>query len=224
MEAMRRGVVLLFLAVFWGSLNPACGDTIRFGGVITQPTANEAFINSSLNAIALNDAYSVYLDFNGSITSTGTYTAFTGVTFSDPTAAAGESGFDLGKVSLTISNDASNSSYYDLTLLGCLVTGTACDQGNQLAANFEILAADLNVASASAQPSPFLTPMDLLEDDGATDIHGSVTHYSYTMSAGTVPEPSSGWELMLPAMFGIGAFWRRKRSQMREQGRVSARN
>jgi hypothetical protein len=33
-------------------------------------------------------------------------------------------------------------------------------------------------------------PLDLLENDGATDIHGSITSYSNTGSVNAVPEPS----------------------------------
>ena len=33
-------------------------------------------------------------------------------------------------------------------------------------------------------------PLDLLEDDGITDIHGTITSYSYTGPVSAVPEPS----------------------------------
>jgi hypothetical protein len=35
-----------------------------------------------------------------------------------------------------------------------------------------------------------IIPLDLLEDDGVTDIHASVTRYSYAPAA-AVPEPSA---------------------------------
>jgi len=34
-------------------------------------------------------------------------------------------------------------------------------------------------------------PLDLLEDDSLTDIHGSIALYSNTAGAGSVPEPGS---------------------------------
>jgi hypothetical protein len=58
--------------------------------------------------------------------------------------------------------------------------------GNQLDGNFSIAAAGLNSQNVAATGMG-LAPLDLLEDDGVTDIHGSVTSYSET----AVPEPSS---------------------------------
>lgn len=82
----------------------ALADTLVFGGIITQSTAGgkgPAGNNSSLNSILNGDAYTVILDFAGVINSVGTYTDFSGATFSDPGAPATETSFGL--ISLTIS-------------------------------------------------------------------------------------------------------------------------
>jgi hypothetical protein len=105
--------------------------------------------------------------------------------FSVPSALASESSF--GSINLTISG---NGIFDDISLLGCLTTGSDCGQGNQLSANFRILAAELNSQNVAATGLDQPHPLDLLEDDGVTDIHGSINAYSYT-SPSAVPEPSS---------------------------------
>lgn len=191
----RTAGLLSFLLCACGTV--ALADTITFGGSITQPNANPPAGNASLDLINLNDLYSVTLDFAAPIAGTGTYTNFTGVAFNDLTVAASETAFDLSNVSLSIAAD-SNTSYYDFSLLACLTTGSGCYTGNQLAANFKILAADLNAASAVAQSIPSLTPLDLLEDGGLTDIQGTVTSYSYTAAdSNNVPEPAWSFPILL---------------------------
>jgi hypothetical protein len=71
---------------------------------------------------------------------------------------------------------------------------------------FAIPIAGLNAQNVSAQTVPGVLPLDLLEDDGVTDIHGSVSTYSYTGSGtGTVvPEPSE----FLPACLGLAGLAR----------------
>jgi hypothetical protein len=164
-------------------------DTITFSGTITQPqdNTNPATNNPALNNIALGDAYSVTLDFSGSITGAGFYD-LTGSTliFSDPAAPASES--DFGTITLNV---ASNGIFYDISLLGCVNSGSGCVVGNQVSANLEILATDLNAFGASAIGLDQPHPLDLLEDDGSTDIHASIDTYSYTRSTSQVPEPSS---------------------------------
>ena len=190
---------LFTLLATCGCASYTLADTITFGGEITQSTQDgtgPAVNNPDLNNIQSHrppptgpgDAYTVVLDFSGSITSAGTYD-LTGssLVFSDPAAPATEKNFDL--ISLTVSPDFG---FYDLSLLGCLTTGSGCSFGNQLTANFQILATDLNskipvTPNELDQPHP----LDLLEDDGATDIHGSITSYSYTSAETAVPEPSS---------------------------------
>ena len=58
---------------------------------------------------------------------------------------------------------------------------------------FSIPAALVGPASVTGTPSaiPALLPMDLLEDDGITDIHGGITTYSYRSTAINTPEPST---------------------------------
>ena len=168
----------------------ARADTITFSGDITQSTADgtgPAANNSSLNAIADGDAYTVTLSFGGALLlGPGTYD-LTGASllFSVLTAPASESAFDL--ISLTITADGL---YSDFSLLACLTTGSfACGGGNELDANFSVLTADLHSQGVAALGLDPPHPLDLLEDDGITDIHGSITSYSYTPSA--VPEPAS---------------------------------
>ena len=140
--------------------------------------------NPSLNNILDGDSYTAVLVFGGSIIAPGTYN-LTGASlaFHDIAASASETGFN--SVSLTVT---ANGSFDDIGLLGCLSTGSGCFFGNQMDANFQIAAASLTSANVSAGAIPLLTPsLDLLEDDGATDIKGSVTQYSYVSA---VPEPS----------------------------------
>ena len=172
---------------------PASADVITIGGAITQSTSDgtgPAVDNPDLNNILDGDAYLITLSFPRAITAAGTYdlTAGGSLQFSDAAAPATESSFDF--ISLTVASDAG---FFDISLLGCLTSGSGCAFGNQINANFQILQAGLNssvpvAATGLDQPHP----LDLLEDDGVTDIHGSITTYSYTAAApSTVPEPSS---------------------------------
>ena len=68
---------------------------------------------------------------------------------------------------------------------------TTTVNGNQLDASFPIPSASLNSLNVAATGLDPPHPLDLLEDDGMTDIHGSITSYSYTGSASVVPEPAS---------------------------------
>ena len=159
----------------------AAAGTLTFGGLITQaqdptePAAN----NMSLNNIQVGQAYSVTLIFPGAITGPGTYSA-TSALFSVPDAGASESSF--GAITLGIT---ANGAFDDFSLLGCLTTGSGCNVGNQLDANFEILAAAINSQGVPATGLDQPHPLDLLEDDGVTDIQGTITTFS------NVPEPSS---------------------------------
>jgi len=172
--------------VLWGSASVAAADVVSFGGTITQPQdpANPATNNPTLNSIQFGDAYTVTLAFAGSITAPGTYNLSSGtLTFTDAAAGAIESSFGL--ISLTIT---ANGTFDDFSLLGCLTTGGGCLVGNQLDASFRIPATSLNLQNVAAIGLDQPHPLDLLEDDGSTDIHGSIVTYSYTP---TVPEPSS---------------------------------
>ena len=178
---------ILSFAIF--AVAPVMAGSITLSGTITQSAVDggSAVNNTSLNNIADGQAYTVVLNFAGAITIPGNYN-LTGssLLFSVAAAPAMESSFNT--ISLTIQNFGAVD---DLTLLGCLTTGTACNQGNYLSAIFQIPAASLNgqgvVATGLDQPHP----LDLLEDDGTTDTHGSITSYSYQGITSTTPEPST---------------------------------
>jgi len=161
--------------------------TITIQGTINQSTADSgtpAVNNPSLNNIADGDAYTVTLTFSGPVTAPGTF-ALTSVLFSDPTAPASESAFISG--SMTITQSAGNDQF---SVLGCLIDASSCLLGNELDLNFMIPDPQLLQTGVSAQPIPALLPLDLLEDDGNTDIHGTVSSYSYAADS-AVPEPST---------------------------------
>ena len=186
----KSGAKILVLLALTVGPHEADAATITFSGIITQSTQDgtgPAVNNPSLNNIQDLQAYTVTLAFAGSITAPGMYN-LTGssLTFSVPAAPAMESSF--GSISLTIT---ANGGFDDLSLLGCLTTGSGCLVGNQLSGNFRIPAALLNSQNVAAIGLDPPHPLDLLEDDGTTDIHGSITSYSYTGSASAVPEPTS---------------------------------
>src|SRR5882762_7866516 len=169
--------------------NVAIAGTITFGGTITQSTQDgtgPAANNPTLNNIQDLQAYTVTLGVLGSITTPGTYNLTGGsLRFSVPAAPASEASF--GAITLVIS---SAGAFDDLTLKGCVTTGIGCDLGNQLSAIFRIPSAGLNSQNVAATGLDPPHPLDLLEDDGSTDIQGTITSYSNT-SANAVPEPSS---------------------------------
>ena len=186
---MTRGRWLLTGLALCGFANLAVAGMITFGGTILQSTQDgtgPAVNNPSLNNIQDLQAYTVSIMFNGSITAPGTYN-LTGanLVFSVPSAPASESSF--GTISLTIT---ASSGFDQFSLLGCLTTGSDCFAGNQLDANFEIPSAGLNSMNVAAIGLDQPHPLDLLADDGITDIHGTITTYSYT-GPSAVPEPSS---------------------------------
>lgn len=188
-------------------VNLAVADTITFGGRITQSTQDgtgPAGNNPALNNVLDNDVYTVTLTFAGSITAPGTYN-LTGASLalSDPAAPATATNFDT--ISLTVT---ANGGFDDLSLLGCLTTGSGCLFGNQLDANFQILASGLNSVNVAATGLDEPHPLDLLEDDGITDIQGSITAYSYTGPVSTVPEPSAA--VLLAFAMAALAGWRRR--------------
>jgi PEP-CTERM motif len=177
--------------------NLACADTIAFSGIITQSTSDgtgPAVNNPSLNSIADGDTFLVTLTFTGSITGPGTSSPpGATLTFLDSTASVSETGFGGSKSVSVVSDGAS----YELSVFGCLTTGNdGCLGGNYLSANFQIPISGLNSASVTAQLVPNLyPPLDLEEDDGTTDIQGSINSYTYSQ----VPEPSSA------ALLGLAA-------------------
>ena len=184
----RGSIITVLLALAYGA-DLGHASTLTFSGSITQSTfdgTGPAGNNPSLNNIQDLQNYLVTLTFAGSISGPGTYD-LTGatLTFSVPVAVATETSFDA--ISLTV---ASNAAFDDLSLLACLTTGSGCAFGNELTANFEIPAAMLNSQNVAATGLDQPHPLDLLEDDGVTDIHGSITTFSNSSTASAVPEPS----------------------------------
>jgi hypothetical protein len=169
---------------------PAIADTITFGGTITQSTQDgtgPASNNPALNNIVDNDLYTVTLSFPGAITAPGTPNLTSAsLQFTDTTRAVVENSF--GAISLTVT---SSGGFDQISLLGCLTTGSDCLLGNFLTGNFQIPAAALNSQNVAAIGLDQPHPLDLLEDDGITDIHGSITTYSYSPTVSPVPEPAS---------------------------------
>jgi hypothetical protein len=181
---MSRYTRSLFLALLLAKVSFA---GIVTGGVISQSTSDftgPAVNNPSLNNIKDGDAYQLMLNSLNPILSPGLYnTPDLTLSFVDLSAGASETAFS--SVSLSIIADGS---FFDISLLGCLSTGSGCNVGNELDANFRIASTDLQSASAAAFLIPGLNPsLDLLEDDGVTDIQGSVTSFSNS----SVPEPSA---------------------------------
>lgn len=202
---MELSAVKLFgiaTLVMFGLSSQAMADTITFGGSVasapggTGPAVN----NPSLNNIQDDDSYLVTLNFTGSITAPGTYPLpGASLVFSDLDHSASESSFS--SVSVTVLTDGA---FLDLSLLGCLSTGSGCLLGNYLSANFQIPSSDLNASSVTAQMVPFLyPPLDLLEDDGTTEFQGFINSYSYAGATGVsaTPEPAA----TMPLIVGMGA-------------------
>jgi hypothetical protein len=186
----------------------AGAGTITLGGTInqsTQDTGTPATANTSLNGIVDGDAFQITLTFTDPITSSGTF-PLTGVAFSDPTAAASESGFISGTMVI-----GPSGIYSQFSVLGCLIDTSTCLLGNQLALNFQIATASFFQSGVPVQPIPALLPVDLLEDGGSTDIQGTLSTYSYSGPAGTTtPEPSSGMLTLLGFAGWLTAKKRRK--------------
>jgi hypothetical protein len=206
-----RAILLRFLAILTvcGLSNVAVADIITIQGLITQSPSDggvPAMNNPTLNLVADGDAYTVILNFTGSLGFPSPSHFLTGtLTFNDIThPLATENGFST--INITV---AADGSFADFSLLGCLVTGGGCGIGNELSASFQIPSAGVHsqnvMATGLDQPHPF----ELLEDDGGTDIHGSISSYSYT-SASPVPEPSS--LVLLGSAFAALGLARRKRS------------
>jgi hypothetical protein len=189
---MREGVrtirLIIFLTLFFLP-QFAAADSIVFQGSITQSTPDgtgPAVNNASLNNISDGDTFTVSVDFAGSITSSGTFPV-AAVIFTDTTAGAVEANF--GASSITVS---AGGTLDDISFFGCLLSGSGCLLGNALSANFQIAAASLNSQNVAASTIFGLNPaLDLLEDDGTTDIQGSVSLYSYHGIATAIPEPST---------------------------------
>jgi hypothetical protein len=183
------GVIALLLFAGFGRL--AVADTIQIGGNVTQSTqdgTSPAINNPSLGNLADGDAWTLSLTFDGSIAAPGSYNnlANASLTFNDLNAGASET--DFGSISLAITQVGG---FDNFSLFGCLNTGSGCALGNQLSASFQIADADFNSLNAAATGMDQPHPLDLLEDDGTTDIQGSIGSYSYAAQLYPTPEPST---------------------------------
>lgn len=200
---MRKLTLLIGLVVS----NLALADTLSFSGAITQ-SPNDALAtasnNPSLNNVNDGDSYAVTLTFAGAISGPGTFDLLGGpFVFLDTTASVTEKAFSSESLTLTPDGSA-----FDLSLLGCLSTGSGCLLGNFLSANFLIPAASIHSANVIAQAVTGLTPpLDLLEDDGVTEVQGSIGSYSYSGSVSPVPEPSE----TIPSIIGLAGLWLMRR-------------
>jgi len=189
--------VACFLAACF-LMTGAYASTITLSGSISQSTPDgtgPAVNNTSLNNIGDGQQYTLALIFPGSISGAGSYTLTSG-SFLVSSAPASEAAFSSLLLTVT-----ANGGTDQFSLLGCLSTGSGCAFGNQLSANFSIPAAKINSTGVTATGLDQPHPLDLLEDDGTTDIQGSITGYSYAGGATTTPEPAS----LLVAACGLGA-------------------
>ena len=183
----RFCLLLLFACVLSAS---AGASTIVLMGAITQSIPDgtgPAFRNPSLNSIVDGEGFTLTLFPLTDITGPGLYN-LTGsaLNFTVPSASAMESSF--GTITLNV---LANGSFNDFSLLACL-TGTNCLSGNALTANFRIPASGIGSTGVAAIGLDQPHPLDLLEDDGVTDIHASILIYSSTAQTTAVtPEPSS---------------------------------
>jgi len=176
-------MALLLLA---GFVHGARADLVSISGRISQSVQDgtgPAVNNPSLNNILDGDLWKATLAFDGSLTNP----ANTSLSFFHPASGAQETAFDF--LSLTITEVGGLAEF---SLFACLTTGSACAAGNQLTASFQIPGASLYFANVAAAGLDQPHPLDLLEDDGTTDIQGSITDYSYTTAPAPVPEPSTG--------------------------------
>ena len=184
---LLAGLALLLLLCCLAAPAPLRADSITVGGAITQSVSDgtgPALNNPALNQIADGDSFTIRLNFAGAISAPGTYT-LTGIGF---LSAGGVAENNFASAILTIVQSGAADT---LSLFAGLATGSGCNQGNELDLNFSIAAADLTSLNAAASQINGLLPLDLLEDDGVTDIHGTVTSFSNTSPASTpIPEPS----------------------------------
>ena len=196
---MRRalGVSVLILA-----LCPAVrASTLLLGGSITQSTADgtgPAVSNNALNNIVDGQTFQVTLTSATPISAPGFYD-LTGssLVFSVPSAMASEERFGVTSLSLT-----QDGGYLDFSLYGCIADAD-CSIGNALSASFSIPAGSLGGSDVATTGLDEPHPFELLEDDGVTDLHGSIGTYSNTALV-TTPEPASS-VLVGSALLGTAA-------------------
>jgi len=184
---MRTVLFLFGICYLTGQLH---ADTISLGGTITQSLADSgetAINNPALNNIVDGDTFQVLMNFSGAVGGPGN-ASLTSVEFEDTTVSAIENGFISG----TLAIDSAPPDY-QLFVVACLTTQPDCGQGNELLLSFQIPISGLNLAGVTAGTIANLSPsLDLLEDDGNTEIQGSITQYTYrTSGPAQAPEPST---------------------------------
>lgn len=170
------------------------------GGLISQSTADgtgPASNNPSLNNIQDLQPYLLTLQFSSVITGAGIFD-LTGSSLAFDVAAAAASETRFGAISLTITP---NGAVDELSLLACIAAAN-CSGGNELTANFSIPAGSMFSANVTAFGLDQPHPLELLEDDGITDIQGSIASFSGNQ-ASAVPEPSCYFLLAAAAIGGI---------------------
>ncbi len=209
-NAFKFGPWLVAGLLCGANLTALHADTMTFSGTINQSVQDgtgPAVNNPALNNIPDDAPYTVSLTFNGSINSPGVYDLLD-LNASFASGGAIENNFNSASVIVMQSGGLDQ-----INALLCLASGSGCNQGNELDLTFMIPVAQLNGDSVSAQQIPGMLPLDLLEDDGVTDIHGSLTKYSYsppgTVSA--VPEPSS--IVLLASLVAIAIAQARRRGR-----------
>ena len=207
----RFGASILLLGLCTG----ARASTLTVTGTITQSTMDgtgPAVHSPALNDIVDGQTFQVTLISATPISAPGFYD-LTGssLVFAVPSAAASEGKF--GATSLSLTEDGG---YLDFSLYGCLADAD-CSIGNALSASFSIPAGSLGGTSVAAIGLDAPHPFELLEDDGVTDLHGSISTFSNTALV-TTPEPASG-VLMATALLGSAALACFRRARV-VQGRV----
>lgn len=197
-EVMARSMKFLIVwTALYAVTGTAAAATITFSGVVTQSTQDgtgPAINNPALNGIIDGDLYTVNVSFTGTLSGIGSYNPLpnASVVFSD--GSISETAFTSAY--LTVSPEA-DPSRFDISFLGCLSTGSGCFVGNSLSANFSVAASGFGSSGEAATAiSGLFPPLDLLEDDGTTDIQASVTDFS-NPGASAAPEPSTAVALFL---------------------------
>jgi hypothetical protein len=173
--AVRRAVFAIACILFFVTAGSA--DTITLSGSLFSVSLGPSIFNPSLNSAQFGDEFMLQFTVVPSLAGPGVY-SMTGASFTDVTASASETAIQSG----TLSVSAAGS---DLVFSGfaCVQSGS-CSTGNELDLNFSI-PQSLLISSASTMSVFGLKDFELLEDDGATDLIGSLTRYQ------AIPEPSS---------------------------------
>ena len=207
----RFGTLIFLLGLCAG----ARASTLTVSGTITQSAVDgtgPAVHTPALNDIVDGQSFQVTLASATPINAPGFYDlAGSSLIFSVPGAAASEGNF--GAISLSLVQDGG---YLDFSVYGC-VADADCSIGNALSASFSVPAGSLGGMEVGVIGLDGPHPFELLEDEGITDLHGSISLYSNTALV-TTPEPASG-VLMATALLGTAALACFQRARL-VQGRV----